>query len=55
MTPPSDDPEAVVQRQLDAFNARDLAALLAICADDAALFEHPAKLLASGSLNQRHD
>ncbi|SDG66358.1 nuclear transport factor 2 family protein [Paraburkholderia phenazinium] len=41
-------PEAVVQRQLDAYNARDLDALIATYADDAQLFEHPATLLASG-------
>ena len=43
------DPEAVVQRQLDAFNARDIDALLATYAGDAQMFEHPSKLLASGS------
>jgi hypothetical protein len=43
------DPEAVVQRQLDAYNARDIEALLAIYADDAQMFEHPATLHASGS------
>lgn len=42
-------PEAIVQRQLDAFNARDVDALLATYAADAELFEHPAKLLARGS------
>ncbi len=42
-------PEAVVQHQLDAYNARDLDTLLAIYADDAQMFEHPATLLASGS------
>jgi hypothetical protein len=42
-------PESVIQRQLDAFNARDVAALLATYADDAALFEHPDKLLARGA------
>ena len=42
-------PEAIVQRQLDAFNARDVDALLATYADDAELFEHPAKLLARGA------
>ena len=42
------DPETVVQRQLDAYNARDLDGLLATYAEDAQLFEHPAKLLASG-------
>ena len=48
-------PESVVQRQLDAYNARDLNALLAIYADDAQAFEHPSKLLASGTeeLRQR--
>jgi hypothetical protein len=46
---PSNDPAAVVQRQLDAFNARDLDALLATYAEDAEMFEHPSKLLASGS------
>ena len=45
----SDDPAAVVQRQLDAFNARDLDALLATYAVDAEMFEHPSKLLASGA------
>jgi hypothetical protein len=42
-------PEAVVQRQLDAYNSRDIDALLAIYADDAQMLEHPATLLASGS------
>jgi hypothetical protein len=44
----SDSPEAVVQRQLDAYNARDLDALLATYAPDARQFELPAKLLATG-------
>ncbi|HEY4416043.1 MAG TPA: nuclear transport factor 2 family protein [Verrucomicrobiae bacterium] len=43
------DPAAVVQRQLDAFNARDLEAILAIYAEEAQMFEHPSKLLASGA------
>ncbi len=38
-----------MQRQLDAYNARDLDALLAAYAADAQLFEHPSTLLASGS------
>lgn len=42
-------PEVVVQRQLDAYNAKDIGALLAIYAVNAEQFEHPAKLLASGS------
>jgi hypothetical protein len=41
-------PEAVVQCQLDAYNARDLEAWLATYAEDAQQFEHPGKLLASG-------
>jgi hypothetical protein len=45
----SPDPASVVQRQLDAFNAKNLNALLAIYADDAGMYEHPDKLLAKGS------
>ena len=45
--------ESVVQRQLDAFNARDIDALLAVYADDTQLFEHPAKLVARGSAELR--
>ena len=41
-------PEVVVQRQLDAYNARDLEAWLATYAPDAKQYEHPGKLLASG-------
>jgi hypothetical protein len=44
-----DSPTAVVQRQLDAYNARDISALLAIYAPDARQFEHPGTLLATGS------
>lgn len=44
-----DQPEAVVQRQLDAFNARDLDALLAVYSADAQVFEYPDKLVAEGS------
>lgn len=47
--PTTSTPETVVQRQLDAYNAWDLATLLVIYADDAELFEHPAKLLARGT------
>lgn len=48
-------PELVVQRQLDAFNSRDIEALLDVYAEDAQLFEHPSTLLATGSeeLRQR--
>jgi hypothetical protein len=44
-----DHPATVVQRQLDAYNARDLDALLATYAADARHFEHPATLVASGT------
>jgi len=40
--------EAIVQRQLDAYNRRDIDAWLATYAEDAQQFEHPATLLASG-------
>jgi hypothetical protein len=49
----TNDSEAGVQRQLDAYNARDVDALLTIYADDAQTFEHPSKLLASGSRQLR--
>lgn len=51
--PPSSKPEAVVQRQLDAYNARDLEAFVATYAEDAQLFEHPGKLIASGAAQVR--
>lgn len=53
--PTSHTPEAVVQRQLDAYNARDVVALLGTYAANAELFEHPATLLARGhaALRQR--
>ena len=41
-------PEIVAQKQLNAFNARDIEALLSIYASDAELFSHPATLLAKG-------
>ena len=43
-----DSPAAVIQRQLDAYNARDIDALLATYAPDARQYEHPATLLATG-------
>jgi hypothetical protein len=46
-------PESIVQGQLDAYNARDIEALLAIYADDAQMLEHPSKLLASGTAELR--
>ena len=53
MSADTDSPEAVVQRQLDAYNARDLDALMATYAEDAQQFEHPSKLLASGAAQIR--
>jgi hypothetical protein len=47
------DPAAVVQRQLDAYNAHDLDGLMATYAENAQQFEHPSKLLASGSAQIR--
>lgn len=41
--------EAVVQRQLDAYNARDVEGILATYAADAQQFEFPDKLLATGT------
>jgi hypothetical protein len=41
-------PELVVQRQLDAYNAKNLDAWLATYASDAEQFEHPGKLIARG-------
>lgn len=49
----SSKPEQVVQKQLEAYNARDIEALLGIYADDAQMFEHPSKLPASGSAEVR--
>jgi hypothetical protein len=49
----ANDPAAVVQRQLDAYNARDVDALMATYAGDAEQFEHPSKLLAAGAAQIR--
>ena len=46
--PAYQSPAAVVQRQLDAYNARDIEALLASYAADARQYEHPGTLLATG-------
>ena len=47
------DPEAIVQAQLEAYNAHDIDAFVATYADDAQIFEHPAKLLATGPAQLR--
>jgi len=46
-------PAAVVQRQLDAYNARDVDAILATYAGDARQFEHPGTLVAAGAAQIR--
>lgn len=46
-------PEAVVQRQLDAYNARDIDALIATYAPDARQYAHPGTLLATGHAELR--
>lgn len=46
-------PAAVVARQLDAYNARDVDAIMATYADEARQYEHPATLLASGAAQIR--
>lgn len=42
-----------IQRQLDAYNAKDLDGLLAIYAADAQMFEYPATLAATGTTELR--
>jgi hypothetical protein len=46
-------PEAIVQRQLDAYNAKNVDALMAVYAEGAQQFEHPSKLLANGATEIR--
>lgn len=45
--------EAVVQAQLEAYNARDIDAFIATYADDVKLFELPNKLLSEGTAPMR--
>ena len=42
------NPIAIVQRQLDAYNAKDLPAFLACYSQNAACFDHPSTLLTEG-------
>jgi len=42
-------PESIVQRQLDAYNARDVDELLATYAEDVQQFEYPDTLLCNGA------
>lgn len=56
LQPPDSDAtriEAVVQRQLEAYNRRDIEALMATYADDAKQFEFPSKLMTSGTAEIR--
>jgi hypothetical protein len=53
MRPEKMTPETVVQQQLDAYNAKDIDALMATYAADAEQFEHPSKLLAGGAAHIR--
>ena len=53
MNTTSNAPESVVQRQPDAYNARDLDALLATYAPDARQYALPATLLATGHAEMR--
>jgi hypothetical protein len=46
-------PESIVQRQLDAYNARDVDALLATYAVDVQQFEYPDTLLCNGAAQLR--
>lgn len=46
-------PESVVQRQLDAYNAHDVDALLATYAEDVQQFEFPGTLLCNGASQLR--
>jgi hypothetical protein len=45
--------ESVIQHQLDAYNARNVDAIMATYAEDAQQFEHPSTLIASGAAQIR--
>lgn len=51
------DNEAIVQRQLDAYNARNIDAFMACWAPDAKIYAHPDTLLADGAaaIRARHE
>lgn len=51
MTPPT--PESIVQRQLDAYNSRDVDVLMTTYADDVMLFEYPDTLPCRGAAQVR--
>ena len=52
----SSDAAVIVQKQLDAYNARDIDTFMALWSDDAQLFAHPATLLPNGAaeIRERH-
>jgi hypothetical protein len=45
--------EAIVQKQLDAYNAKDIDAFMACWTGDAQVFAHPSTLLANGAAEIR--
>lgn len=47
------DPEAIVQRQLEAYNVHDVDAFMATYAEAAEIFAHPSTLLAKGATQIR--
>jgi hypothetical protein len=47
------DPEAIVQRQLEAYNAHDVEGFVATYAEAAEIFAHPSTLLAKGAAQIR--
>jgi len=47
------DPVTIVQRQLEAYNARDIDALMATYSDDVLHYEFPSTLVASGAAQVR--
>jgi len=47
------DVEDIVQRQLDAYNARDIDAFMSYWADDAQIFAFPSTILADGAAEIR--
>jgi len=51
-----EDPCQIVQRQLDAYNARDIDAFMSYWAEDAQYYAFPSELLASGAaqIRERH-
>lgn len=57
LKPHSTDHEVIIQRQLDAYNAKDIEAFMACWAEDAKIYAHPDTLLAEGAaaIRARHE